>query len=120
MKKWIGIAVSAVLLGMWLAGPVSAAGTCFGNLGADGGCIGIFVGVDTAGKGFTYIGDSVGRIYIWRASATAATGPSSYINSMLISHDTTVESGLSQSQIRNGDVTLVDSMGVLIGTGPGS
>lgn len=109
MKKWLGFGLAAVLLSAWLAGPVVAGGSCFGKPDTNGYCRGVFVGVDTANRGFAYIGDGTIRLYLWRSQATT---PTTYVGALLVSHDTTVESGLTNQQIRNGDITLSDDMGV--------
>lgn len=113
MKKWLGIGIAAALLSAWLAGPVAAGGTCFGTPDTNGYCQGLFVGVDTAKRGFVYLGDGSVRLYLWRSNSTT---PTTYVGALLVSHDTTVESGLTNEQIRNGDVTLTDSMGVPLNT----
>jgi len=115
MRKWLGIGIGAVLLSAWLASPVFAAGSCFGTSAADGTCRGVWVGRDVANRGYIYIGDGTNREYVWRSNRTDTTGPAAYVNQLLVSHHGTVESGLSSRQIRNGDVTLSDSMGVVLG-----
>lgn len=114
MKKWFLIIVGAAVIGSWGVSPVYAEGTCLGTQAADGTCNGAFLGKDTANRGFIYIGDGTNRMYIWSSNRTAATGPDSYVGRMLVSHEDTVESGLSDTAIRRGNVTLSDDMGVPI------
>jgi hypothetical protein len=114
MKRWLVIGIGAALLGMLMPTIGSAEGTCMGRTAGNGTCQGVFLGRDTAGRGFIYIGDGTERMYIWSSNRTAATGPDSYVGRALVSHETTVESGLSDINIRRGNVTLTDSMGVPI------